>query len=125
MVSAAALAGQRVGDLVEGAAAGEALDLAAVEQPRIDPRGEIVEAAKRTVRRALLDQLLHRLLADALERAERVADGMALAVRLDRELGLAGVDRRAAGRHGPCRRMSSTKMASLSVWCMSKHIEAA
>jgi hypothetical protein len=46
----------------------------------------------------LLDQLLHRLLADALQRAERIADGMALLLRFDGEFGLAGVDgRRQAG----------------------------
>ena len=58
---------------VERAAAGEALDLAAVEQARIDPLGEILERLERAVGAPLLDQLLHRLLADALERAERVA----------------------------------------------------
>ena len=43
-------------DAVERAGAGEAFELAAVEQPRIDPRGEILEAGERPVAVALLDQ---------------------------------------------------------------------
>ena len=68
---------------VERAGRGEAFELAAVEQLGIDPLGEIVEALERPVRLALGDQRLHRLLADALERAERIADASPLAV-LDR-----------------------------------------
>ena len=58
-------------------------------------RGEIVEAGEAAVRLALRDELLHRLLADALQRAERIADGEAVAMRSTVEFGLAGVD---AGR---------------------------
>ena len=69
-------------DRVERARAGEAFELAAVEQPRVDPRGEILEACERPAPLALGDQRLHRLLADALERAERIADRAVL----DREM---------------------------------------
>ena len=73
---------------VERAGAGEAFELAAVEQPRVDARGEILEAGERPAPLALLDQRLHRLLADALERAERIADRAVL----DGEMRVAGVD---------------------------------
>jgi hypothetical protein len=43
IVSAAANTAARLGQRVERAGAGEAFELAAVEQPRIDPLGEIVE----------------------------------------------------------------------------------
>ena len=78
-------------DGVEGARGGKAFDLAAVEQARIDAFGEIVQRLERPLRLALRDQRFHRLLADALERAQGVAN---LAV-LDREGRLARVD---AGR---------------------------
>ena len=81
--------GSAVGvDAIERARGGEAFELAAVEQFGIDPRGEVVERLERAVRAALVNQRRHRFLADALERAERIAD---LAI-LDREIGLAGVD---------------------------------
>ena len=73
---------------VERARAGKAFELPAVEQARIDARGEILEARERPAPFALLDQRLHRLLADALQRAERVADRAVL----DREMRVAGVD---------------------------------
>ena len=63
---------------VERASAGEALELAAVEQARVDARGEILEAREGPAAFALLDQRFHRLLADALERAERIADALAV-----------------------------------------------
>ncbi len=71
-------------DAVERARAGEAFELAAVEQPRVDPVGEIVEAGEGPAALALLDQRFHRLFADALERAERIAHGTAF---LDGEVG--------------------------------------
>ena len=87
MVSAAAWTAARSGlSAVERAGGGQAFELAAVEQPGIDPLGEIVEAGERPVGLALGDQRLHRFLADALERAERVADTLAV---LDREIGAA------------------------------------
>ena len=75
MVSAAAKTAARSGlMLIERARAGQAFELAAVEQPRVDARGEILEACERPAARPLLDQRFHRLLADALERAEGIAD---------------------------------------------------
>ena len=81
--------GAVAGQAVEGAGGGQALDLPPVEQPRIDALGEIVEAGERPPRLALLDQRLHRLLADALQRAERVARPCS---SLDGKVGAAGVD---------------------------------
>jgi hypothetical protein len=52
----------------------KALELAAVEQARIDPFGEIVERLEAAVRAAVLDQLLHRLFTYALKRAQCVTD---------------------------------------------------
>src|SRR5690348_2916810 len=60
---------------VEGSSSGQTLELTPVEQPGVDARGEILEAAERTAAFALGDQLLHRLAADALERAQRIANG--------------------------------------------------
>src|SRR3546814_9864041 len=88
-------AGAIGGDRIEGAAATQAFDLSAVEVARIDPIGEVVERLEGTLGAALFDQLFHRLLADALEGAAGVADGVALSRPLDRAPGLAGV---AAGR---------------------------
>ena len=75
-------------DRIEGAGGGEAFELAAVQEPRVDPRGEILEAGEGAATLPLRDQRLHRLLADALERAERVAHRAVF----DREEGVAGVD---------------------------------
>src|SRR5687768_3347185 len=75
-------------DRLQRAGAGEAFELAAVEQAGVDPAREILKAGKRAAAPTLRDQRFHRFLADALERAERVAD---LSV-LDREMRLAGVD---------------------------------
>src|SRR5258708_30118667 len=75
-------------DGVECARCGEALELAAVENPRIDPRREVLEAGERPAPLALLDQSFHCLFADALERTERTADS----TLLDREESDAGVD---------------------------------
>ena len=69
------------------------------------------------LRLALGDQRLHRLLADALERAERIADLCRPRPRNRRATALTS-----GGRHStPLRRMSSTNSASLSVW---RHVEA-
>src|SRR5437763_2321965 len=62
-------------DAVERTGGGEAFELAAVQQPRIDASSEILETGERPAALALLDQRFHRLLADALERSERVANG--------------------------------------------------
>src|SRR5690242_16305008 len=75
-------------EAVESAGAREAFELAAVEQPRIDSRGEILEALERPAPLPLLDQRLHRLLADALQCAQGIADGPAL----DREICMTSVD---------------------------------
>src|SRR5205085_4510018 len=66
--------GPVVMDRVERARSGEAFELASVEQPRVDPRREILEALERAVGLAFGDERLHRFLADAFERPERVAD---------------------------------------------------
>src|SRR4029079_5429200 len=75
-------------DAIERARRGEAFELSAVEQPRIDPRGKILEAGEWAASFPFLDQRFHRLLAYALERPEGVADGPVF----DREEGGAGVD---------------------------------
>ena len=59
---------------VESAGGGKTFDLPPVEQPRIDPLGEIVERLERAFRLALLNQGLHSLLADALQRAQSVTN---------------------------------------------------
>ena len=122
IVSAPANTAARSGLMrVERAGAGEALELAPVEQARVDARGEILEARERPSPLALLDQRLHRLLADALESAERIADAHRLSTVKCAWLALMS-----GGRHStPPRRMSSTNIASLSVSAMSKLIDAA
>src|SRR5438270_1176946 len=79
-------------DAVEGAGGGETLELPPIEQPGIDPRCEILEAGERSAARPLVDKRLHRLLANALQRSERVADAVSLSPILDGEMGMADVD---------------------------------
>ena len=55
---------------IERAGGRQAFDLAAVEQARVDPLGEIVEALERSIGRALGDQRFHRFFSDTLERAQ-------------------------------------------------------
>src|SRR4051812_10268680 len=74
-------------DAVERARRGEALQLPAIEQPRIDPRREILEAGEGSALLAFLDQGFHRLLANALERAQGITDGTIL----NSEISMAGV----------------------------------
>ncbi len=74
-------------EAVERTGRSEALELAAVEDPGIDPRGEILKTAEGLFH-PFSDQFFHRLLADALERAERVAHTAVL----DVERRLAGID---------------------------------
>src|SRR6478736_5455999 len=62
-------------ELVEGAGRGKALDDALVDRARIDPRGEVADAGERLVA-ARGDDDLDGLRADALERGERVVDGV-------------------------------------------------
>ena len=69
------------------------LDLPPVEQLGIDARREIVEARKIALRMALGDQCLHRLLANAFQRAECVAHSQPILAAPDREIGFALVDR--------------------------------
>ena len=107
--------------LVERAAAGQAFDLAPVEQARVDPLGEVVEAGEGAAALALGDQRLHRFLADALQRAERVADRAVL----DREVGAAGVDRRRQALDAAAAHVLDEQVPSLSVCAMSKLIDAA
>src|SRR5688500_18252777 len=83
---------------VERAPSGKAFDLSAVEQPGVDPLGKIVERLEPAIAPPLVDEQLHRLLPDALERAKGVAHRMPVAMLLHREFGLARVDiRRKAG----------------------------
>ena len=60
---------------IEGAGGGEALDDALVDRARIDPRGEIRKRGEQA-RLARLDDQVDRLPADALERRQRVVDGV-------------------------------------------------
>src|SRR6185503_8134062 len=73
---------------IEGARSSEALQLPSVQQPWIDPRGEVFEALERAAARPFRDELVHRLLADPLQRAECIANRAIL----DREMSIAGVD---------------------------------
>ena len=73
------------------AGAGERLELALVEQARVDAAGERVQAVELAIRVALDDQPLHRALPDALERGERVADRQPVVGRLNVERRLAAV----------------------------------
>src|SRR6185369_3802838 len=82
-------------DGVERAACREAFELAAVEQARIDAVGEVVERLERSIGDPLFAELLHRLLADALECAQRITDAYAL----DRKLGFARIDAGRQARH--------------------------
>src|SRR4051794_35298242 len=75
-------------DAVERPCPGEALELASVEQARIDSGGKILEAGDRPPPLALDDQSLHRLFANALKRAERVPPRSIL----DRKMSKTGVD---------------------------------
>ena len=61
---------------VEGAGGGETFDDALVDRPRIDARGEVGERGEQAPLGPLLDDLLDRLDADALERGERVVDDL-------------------------------------------------
>jgi hypothetical protein len=62
------------GQAVEGAGGGQALDLAAVQLPRIDALGEIVEAFEWAVRLPLRNEGFHRFFADALQGTQGIAD---------------------------------------------------
>src|SRR6185437_15085313 len=75
-------------DAVEGAGAGEALELPSVEQARVNPGREILEAGEMSPAHTFLDQRLHCFFTDALERAQCVADRTIL----DGEGSAAGVD---------------------------------
>src|SRR3546814_2609358 len=73
------------------------LDLPPVEQLGVDTPREIVETREIAARAPLGDQRFHRLLAPALQRAQRVTHRKPLVRAPDREIGLAVVHRR--GRH--------------------------
>src|SRR3954447_3286056 len=79
-------------DAVESTRAGETFELAPIEQARIDPRCEILEALERPSTRPLLHERIHRLLANALKRTQRIADGVSVWPIFDREMGVAGID---------------------------------
>ena len=64
-------------ELVEGAGGGEAFQHALVDGARIDAVGEVGEIGERPVA-ARGDDRFDRLPADALERGERVDDGVAV-----------------------------------------------
>src|SRR3546814_12426846 len=68
--------------------------LAAFEQFRVDAAREIVEAREIAARAPFGDECFHRFLADALERAERVAHRESFIGLAHREIGLALVHRR-------------------------------
>ena len=84
-------------DPVERTRRGQGLQLALVHESRIDPLGQRIERGEGPARLTLDHQLLHRAFAHRLQRAQRIADGQAILMRLDIELGLAGVD--AGGQH--------------------------
>ena len=71
---------------IEGAGGGEALQHALVDRARIDAAGEIGQIGERPLA-ARLDDRLDRLAADALERRERVVDGVALDLEVRRRSG--------------------------------------
>ena len=80
-------------EAVEGAGRSEALQLTLVDGLGIAPPGEVEEVGERPVVGALLDHRLHRLDADVLERAQRIADGaFTRGQGLDFEDGGGGVD---------------------------------
>src|SRR3546814_7608330 len=70
---------------IERATRRQRLELALVEQPRIDAPREIAERGEWAVRAAFGDEFLPRPLAHALERGERVAHRITILMRLDRE----------------------------------------
>src|SRR3546814_10894911 len=85
-------------DRVEGPRGGKCLDLAAVEQFRVDAAREIVEAREIAARTPFGDECFTRFLAEALECAERVAPREAFIGMAHREIGLPPVPRRRAER---------------------------
>ena len=86
-------------DRIECAGRTQRLELPFVEQTRIDALCHIAQRREPPLGVPLGDQFLHRPLADALQRGERVANGVAVLVRLDREIGLARVDVGGQARH--------------------------
>ncbi len=76
-------------ELVEGAGGGQTFQHALVDRARIDAGGEIGKVGELALA-ARGDDLLHRLLADALERGQRIDDGVVLHLELD----AGAVDRR-------------------------------
>src|SRR3546814_8687892 len=84
-------------DTIERPARREGLDLPAVQHLGVDTARKIVERDEIALG-ALGDERLHRLFADALERAERIADRESLIAAPDRDISLAVVDRRRRDR---------------------------
>src|SRR5690242_8910382 len=85
-------------EAVEGSSAGKAFDLATIEQAWLDPVREVVERLERPAPFPLGDDGFHRLLADTLERSERIADR----ALFNRKESVAGVHiRRQAFRSAP------------------------
>src|SRR3546814_6376654 len=72
-------------DTIERPARREGLDLPAVQHLGVDTARKIVERDEIALG-ALGDERLHRLFADALERAERIADRESLIAAPDREI---------------------------------------
>src|SRR3546814_1911745 len=71
---------------VEGAGAGEVLDLALVDQSGIEALRKVGEAAEAPLGAALRDHRRHGVGTDALQRRQGVADGrLAVIQRLDRK----------------------------------------
>src|SRR6478609_463101 len=79
-------------ETVETTTPGQPFELAPVHRPLRHAAEHIFEVFDGTGSLALLDDLLHGLLADVANTGERVAHGMAVLGRLDAELGLALVD---------------------------------
>src|SRR5437763_5688899 len=73
---------------VECAGASKAFELPSVEQTRIDPRGEVLDAGERARPLPFFNQGFHRFLTYALERSQSITDGAVL----HGEMRVAGVD---------------------------------
>src|SRR3546814_13720793 len=73
-------------DAIERARARQAFKLPLVELARIDPPGEIVKARERPAPLPRRHKIAHGLFANALQRAQRIADGKPPRVLPPREI---------------------------------------
>src|SRR3546814_20925967 len=84
-------------------------DLPLVELARVDALGEIIKARERPAPLARVDKIAHRLLADALQRAKRIANGKPFRVPFEGEIGAAMVDARREAPHPDRKSVESGK----------------